>query len=351
MAACELSGGRESGVVRIVTKIEECEGLSREAFTREVLPNGKPLVIRGLVRDWPIVKAAEAGRQQVCDYLMHYDRGYPLNTAFAPASAKGRLFYNSDFSGMNFRLEESKLQSALEYLNKHADDEPAPMLAIQSIPTSQYLPGFAQDNPMSLLDSDIDPRIWIGNRATVAAHFDPSENIACCAVGRRRFTLFPPEQVKNLYPGPFEKTPSGAVVSLVDFEEPDHLKFPKFKIALEAAQHAELEPGDAIFIPYLWWHHVQSLSSLNVLVNYWWGGFDPKHGDPNIAMYHAMIAIKSMPESRRQHWKQLFGHYVFDESVEAATYLPPERRGILGKLDAKLLQSLKAAVARSLSRS
>ena len=33
---------------------------------------------------------------------------------------------------------------------------------------------------------------------------------------------------------------------------------------------ADLEPGDAIYIPTLWWHHVRSHSPLNILLNYWW---------------------------------------------------------------------------------
>ena len=33
---------------------------------------------------------------------------------------------------------------------------------------------------------------------------------------------------------------------------------------------ADLEPGDAIYIPALWWHAVQATGELNVLVNYWW---------------------------------------------------------------------------------
>jgi oxalate decarboxylase/phosphoglucose isomerase-like protein (cupin superfamily) len=47
-------------------------------------------------------------------------------------------------------------------------------------------------------------------------------------------------------------------------------RFPRFQQALEAASVAGMEPGDAIFVPSMWWHHVESLASFNILVNYWW---------------------------------------------------------------------------------
>jgi hypothetical protein len=39
---------------------------------------------------------------------------------------------------------------------------------------------------------------------------------------------------------------------------------------LEVAQEVELVPGDALFIPRDWYHHVEALERFNVLVNYWW---------------------------------------------------------------------------------
>ncbi len=59
-------------------------------------------------------------------------------------------------------------------------------------------------------------------------------------------------------------------MSLVQLHAPDFDRFPRFREALDAAVTAELEAGDAIYIPPLWWHHVQSLEPFNLLVNYWW---------------------------------------------------------------------------------
>jgi quercetin dioxygenase-like cupin family protein len=54
---------------------------------------------------------------------------------------------------------------------------------------------------------------------------------------------------------------------------PDLDRFPRFVSALKVAQAAELSPGDAIFIPRDWFHHVEAIERFNVLVNYWWDAF------------------------------------------------------------------------------
>lgn len=320
-----------------------------EQFRNEIIPQGKPVVIRGLVKDWPIVQYAQQSPLAFCQYLMQFDRGQEFNTAIGPASTNGRIFYNSDMSGLNCRFEQKKLEASLRYLLDHIDENPAPLLAIQSIQVPRYLPGLERQLPMPLVPASTEPRIWIGGKTIVAAHYDPSENIACCIAGRRQFTLFPTEQIENLYIGPFEFTPSGTTVSMVDFDNPDYEKFPRYKEAEDAALTAQLEPGDGIYIPYLWWHHVKALDGINALVNYWWGENNEQLGEPRNALLLAMMTIRDLPNNHKQSWQAIFNHYVFSQQ-NTWSHINEPRKGILGKLTPNILRALKQTLVRALSR-
>jgi len=328
--------------------IAERDDVTFDIFQNEILPAGEPVVMRGLVTDWPVVKAGRSSGRDVLNYMRQFDRGAAVSTASGPPSVKGRLFYNDDMSGLNFRMEQIPLGSSLDYLTDHEEDRRPLAYAIQSVPMQDYLPGFAELNRMPLLDSSIGPRMWLGNSVTIAAHQDPSENIACVAAGRRLFTLFPPEQVANLYIGQFETTPAGVPISLVDFDNPDLERFPRFPRAMEAARSAELEPGDAIFIPYLWWHHVRSLEKINMLINYWWKPPNEGRGQPRDALLHAMLTVKNLPPVHRAAWKTLFDHYVFHDNGDPAEHVPEERRGILGDLNAEKIREIRLALSNIL---
>lgn len=328
--------------------IVERDAVTPEIFQNEILPAGQPVVMRGLVARWPLVKAGKESPEALCRYLRAFDRGNQVSTASGPPSINGRLFYNEDMSALNFRMGRAPLSASLDFLLDHADDERPAAHAVQSVPMRENLPGFINENAMPLISPSIEPRVWIGNNVTIAAHHDPSENIACVAAGTRKFTLFPPEQIANLYMGPFELTPAGATVSMVDFDDPDLERFPNFPKALDAAQTAELEPGDAIYIPYLWWHHVRSLARINVLINYWWNENPSQLDVPRNALLHAMLAIKGLPENHRLAWKQLFDHYIFQVNGAPGEHLPENRRGIIGDLDPEQVKQVRAALAKVL---
>jgi len=288
---------------------------------------GEPAVLKGLTADWPLVRAAADGRS--ADYLRTHAVGAPVPYMRAPAEVRGRLHYATAAAGRNFTRHEAPLSEFLDQLDIEAGEAAPDSLALQGMPAPERLPGFAEAHPMPLLPSAVVPRLWIGNAAKVAIHHDPTENIACVAAGRRRFTLFPPEAVGDLYMGPFHQTPAGVQVSLVHLTDPDLERFPRFARALEAAQVAELAPGDALYIPYQWYHHVEALEPFNVLVNYWWDASPAGFGSPWDAMMHGMMSLRALPPDQRRAWRAMFDHYVFETDGDPGAHLPDEARGVL----------------------
>ena len=209
---------------------------------------------------------------------------------------------------------------------------------------------FRAENDIDLGDFDPLVFIWLGNRSRIAAHHDLPDNVACCAAGRRRFTLFPPGEIANLYPGPIDFNPAGQTISMVDFNAPDYDRFPRFRKALEQAQLAELEPGDAVFIPSMWWHHVEGQEDLNVLVNYWWRPVPAFMDTPANVLEYALLAMRDLPRKERAAWKEIFDFYVFDFDEESVSHIPEERRGALAPMTDLLARRLRAQLLRKLNR-
>ena len=251
--------------------LAEYEGVDARRFRDEIEARGEPAVLRGIARGWPAVQAARQSPEAVCRYIMGFDQGFPVDALLMRPEVHGRIFYSDDMRGFNYARKKVPVSTVVEQVVRYSHFPSAPAVAAQSALVHECLPGFEKENVLPLLAPEVQPRIWLGNRVTTPAHFDQSSNIACVVAGKRRFTLFAPEQVDNLYIGPLDFAPPPTPISLVDFKAPDFERFPRFREALANARVAELEPGDAIYMPPLWWHHVESLATLNILVNYWWG--------------------------------------------------------------------------------
>jgi len=219
------------------------------------------------------------------------------------------------------------------------------------VPIRRHLPGLLPEIPVPLLDMSRATLIslWLGNRTRTAAHWDLPQNLACVVAGRRRFTLFPTDQIANLYVGPLDFTLAGQPISLVDLDSPDLDRFPRFAEALEAAQTAELGPGDALYIPSLWWHAVHSLDELGVMINFWWRDAEPPLLTPLNALYHSIVTMKTLPSTELAAWRVLFDHYVFDGGDPVA-HLPEPARGILGRRTPELVARVKKLLIDALSR-
>ncbi|MEM1174749.1 MAG: cupin-like domain-containing protein [Pseudomonadota bacterium] len=329
--------------------IREWHSVDEGVFVNDILPKNQPAVLRGLLSDWPSVRAGEASPTRVVDYLKQLDNGGSVSAYVGPPDIEGRFFYRDDFRGLNFDAKDVSISVALETLLSLLNENDPPAIALQAIDVPQVMPSFAYENPMRLFDVPVAPKIWINNKTMIATHFDVDHNIACVVSGRRRFTVFPPEQVANLYIGPLLNTPGGPPISTVNLRDPDLEVFPRFADALAVAQEATLEPGDAIFIPILWWHGVDSLGTLNILVNYWWNDTPTAKHDPMLSLIHSMAIMSGLPDAQREAWRTMYDCFVFHSHGEPGAHLPADLRDVIGHLSPADRDRLIANLAKRLA--
>lgn len=344
-----------------MTPVEEISPPDRDRFDAEFRPSYRPYVIRGIARDWPVVAASGAqkrvdealdqGPDSVLAMVEALDSGAPTDIMVAPPEVGGRFFYSPDTTGFNFQRQRGSLTQLARLLKQLADDPNAPGVYAGATPAASHLPGFEQRHPFALADagSGATTRVWLGNATQVATHFDLSDNFAVVTLGTRRFTLFPPEAVGDLYVGPLDVTLAGQPVSMVDPLDPDLDRYPRFAQAQEQALFADLEPGDAIYIPTLWWHHVSATAPINMLVNYWHN--DAPHGGGFLALVHAIMAIRDQPEPQRAAWRAWFEHMVFaPDAPGSADHIPAAGRGVTGPPSPERDARMRQFIARVLSQ-
>ena len=343
-------------MLNIENRTRVVHGLSPCTIPADVIQSKEPLILKQLVSDWPIVKAGQESDRSVMDYLCGFYNGRPTIVCKLEPEANGRLFYNDKLTRLGYSSYKGRIDETLEAIYKGLKDEKPHGYYIASNIICTHLPGLREDNDIEV-PRPIDDRlnsetvsIWVGTATVASCHYDALDNIACCVAGKRRFTLFPPDQISNLYPGPLEPTPGGQVISLVDFDKPNFEQFPKFSEAISNAQVAELEPGDALFLPSMWWHQVQSLAPFNILINYWWTDAPRYMTSGMNALYAAMLGIRDKPQHEREAWKHVFDYYIFNGSDSATSQIPDDAQGLLADLDELNARKLRALLINKLNR-
>nr|MBO2488676.1 cupin-like domain-containing protein [Gammaproteobacteria bacterium] len=325
-----LCDGRRDTKMSMNPSEISAEGLQDpDTFRREVAEACRPVVIRGLVRAWPAVVAVQESMDRFKEYLLQFDEGHVTEVFVADARIAGKYYYSDDLKGFNFERRQLKFAEALDRIFAPPTRT---TIYMGSLPIDRLLPGFAQQNYVPIVPSEVVPRIWLGHASNVACHYDTFDNVACVVAGTRRFTLYAPETIGDLYVGPIDHTMAGQPVSLAASAPENDERYPRFRAIREQAWIAELHPGDAIYIPKLWWHQVEALSEFNAMVNYWWDVFSIGPDAPSTALLLSMITIAERPPAERQAWKAFFDHYVFRTNGHPLAHLPPEQHGVLGPL-------------------
>lgn len=317
----------------------------------------KPVIIKGLIRHWPLAEQGRQSDSSAIDYLKSHYNGRPAVASIGAPEIEGRFFYNDQATELNYRAEQMRIDEVLDCIQAGFTDPNPSSYYIASNVIDTHFPRLRSENDIEIPRPDTDypledlrVSIWIGNRTTACCHYDAPDNLACCVVGKRRFTLFPPDQIANLYPGPLAPTPGGQVLSMVDFDSPDFTKHPGFAQAIEYGEVAELEAGDALYLPSMWWHQVESQNPLNILINYWWSNSAKYTGPAVNVLYHAFLSLRDKPEHEKQAWKHVFDYYIFGDAKRAGAHLPDEARGYLGEIDATKSRMLRAMLLSKLNR-
>lgn len=343
-------------MVEPTAKTREIDGCAPDSIPyAELLEAGEPAILKGVAAGWPLVERGRESAASAISYLKSFSSPRPAVLYEGDPAIGGRFFYDEQFTGLNFKAQRASLAESLARIESHLGDPRPPHFYIGSTDVDAFLPGLRATNDLPLNDpmfAGIAPTvsIWIGNRTIASAHFDLSHNLACCMVGRRRFTLFPPGQVHNLYPGPLEPTPGGQVVSIVDFRDPDFERFPRFRDALAAGQVADLEPGDVLFYPSMWWHHVEARDSFNAMINYWWSTAPAFLDSPHTTLLHALLSLRDRSEPEKRAWRELFDYYVFGPADTAGRHLPEPARGNLAPMDETRARRLRATLLGRMNR-
>ena len=220
--------------------VEQWQQLSAQAHNA-----GLPLVIRGLFSEqaarWsPERLATEFGQQQVGVVVDLPAHGVPYRER---SQDYQRLMKLTDFVPL---LHSGKSC----YLNQ------APLRDYPALERELDVPGLALGRVFAL-------NLWVGSKTRSGLHFDNADNLFGQIYGKKRALLVGPAHSRYLYP--FADNPSK---SRIDLEAPDLARYPKCSRA--EIWECALEPGDALYMPRGWWHHIAS-EDVSISVNCWHG--------------------------------------------------------------------------------
>lgn len=268
---------------RIRTTVPVETDLSLTAFVNNYLDRGCPVLIRNACANWPAITKWKSVRAALhaCDPR----RYVPVEIG-------------SNYTEDSWRQEVMTIDKYLcTYVPQaagpvggeaHKPINSPPIGYIAQFPFLDHFPQLRSDFPTpdyaivgSTDPSEITRLLWIGPADTVTPyHWDPYSNIYCQVSGVKYLELVPPDCSDRMYAyssAPLTNTsrvmPADVLVHAVDTAA--YPEFPKKAqqrasiIPLEQKRHhAILGPGDAVFIPYAWWHYVRSMS-VGVSVSNW----------------------------------------------------------------------------------
>jgi lysine-specific demethylase 8 len=231
--------------------IARTESPSREEFEERYVQRSQPVIVRGAISDWPAL------RLWTNDYFRRRfgDREVPV------VRVKNGALYDPQ-TGVNY--ETMRVGAYVDRLEEGRADDLYMVLRVHEVMPELFAdivrPVYCRDAPWSR------SRLWYASpNMKGALHRDLPHNLFAQVSGRKKFLLLDRRKTRLVYRHSFR---SGVPnYSPVDAEEPDLDRYPRFRRANLLS--AEVEAGDLLYIPSMWWHQARSLD-VSLSINLWW---------------------------------------------------------------------------------
>lgn len=259
------------------SKVPEVAGRTSEANVVTSLldyhRDQQPVVLKGFASEFPAVQKWQsfdyleqaAGVDVPCDVEMgSYNSGDKLTISFGEYMQYLRLWHQT-YGGTAAAASGGSDEMPADQVLYLAQND---LTAFGGLPNDVPIPSFLGGGRVGH-GRVYSSMLWLGPRGCVSPlHHDPLDNLLMQVVGRKRVSLLPKlTDPSCLYVGQEHDQQNNT--SAVDAEEPDLARFPMFESVLAEIRSTTLDPGDALYIPSQWWHHVRSLD-LSISVNVWW---------------------------------------------------------------------------------
>jgi hypothetical protein len=274
--------------------IERLSEPPRDALAR-LRTTQRPAVLVGAARQWPAIS-----RWTPTYFRERFGELRVRATVNLPAEGVPYLLPAGDHKR---ELSMAEFITMLESADRACYVDQAPLGGFPGLAEELGIAELGLDGPVNTTN------LWFGSAGTRSGlHNDGGDNLIVQVVGRKRVLLVAPEEARNVYPMRMDFTKSA-----VDPEHPDLSSFPRFEKA--TVLETTLEPGDALFLPRFWWHHLTSLERA-ISINHW-------HGKMPSLFDYAVLIQRSGAVQWVEILRQMIVHGLLRRPTPQRLYVSP----------------------------